>query len=76
MALAACNDLVGAFNLERLTKEVSRLATSATGLAYSSRLPEGDDDLPPPGGTRETEEFITTRLDIPGGPDVIAVQRK
>jgi len=56
------------FNLERLTKDVSRLATSASELAYSSRLPERDDDLPPPAGTKETEEFITTRLDILGGP--------
>ena len=64
------------FGLERLTKTVDGLVTTMNHWLRGDALPQGADSTPSFGVIEETGEFITTRVDTGGGPEVIAIQRK
>jgi len=65
------------FTLGRLTKTVDGLAGTATELLSRQSLPQQRDEGPASDGIiEETDEFITRRLDLGDGPEVIVVQRK
>ena len=66
------------FGLERLTKTVGRLATTTSDLLHSYPSAQRADGVPGGGNEiiDETDEFITTRVDTGGGPEIIAIQRK
>ncbi|HVG52773.1 MAG TPA: hypothetical protein VM846_00005 [Vicinamibacterales bacterium] len=65
------------FGLERLTKTVDRLATTTSELlhgdvsAQPAKTVSGGDEI-----IEDRDEFVTTRVDTGGGPEVIAIQRK
>jgi hypothetical protein len=65
------------FRLGRLTKTVDGLVTTMNDWLRGYALPQHADNTPSPGDViEETDEFITTRVDTGGGPEVIAIQRK
>ena len=64
------------FGLERLTKTVDGLATTTSGLLHSYASAQRANSVPGGETIEETDEFITTRVDTGGGPEIIAIQRK
>jgi len=65
------------FNLGRLTKSVDGLAGTATELLSRQNPPQLADEEPPADGViEETDEFITRRLELGDGPEVIVIERK
>jgi hypothetical protein len=65
------------FRLERLTKTVDGLVTTMNHWLRGDALPQRADNT---SGSEnlieETDEFITTRVDTGGGPEIIAIRRK
>ena len=63
--------------LLRLTKSVDGLVMTMNDWPRGYALPLCADSAPSPEDLIEkTDEFITTRVDTGGGPEVIAIQRK
>ena len=64
------------FGLERMTKAIDGLTGMAYGMLSRQDEPQRPGANPAAGIIEETNEFITRRIDLGDGPEVISIQRK